>query len=122
MRASANVLEAMIERIPEGIAEKLDPLEARLKLEIAAEASRNPNIATIVQDADARSIASLRETILAARRAHGLSVDERIVEELAETAAAMFDGLVIRGVRNPAIDQDGIERRFAALLRSLFLS
>ena len=76
MRASPDVLEAMVGRVAKGVGEKLDPREARLKLEIAAEASRNPNIAPIVHDADRCSLASLRETIAAARRGHGLSDDD----------------------------------------------
>ena len=122
MRASADVLEAMIDRIPQGVAEKLDPRDASLKLEIAAEASRNPNIARLVREADACSLESLRQTIAEARRAHGLPDDDDTVAELAVVAAAMFDGLVIRGVRDPNTDQAAVARRFSGILRRLFLS
>ena len=122
MRASADVLEAMIDRIPLGVAERLDPRDASLKLEIAAEASRNPNIARIVREADACSLKSLRQTIAEARRARGLPDDDDTVAELAVVAAAMFDGLVIRGVRDPDTDRDAVARRFAAILRELFRS
>ncbi|MCB1956225.1 MAG: TetR/AcrR family transcriptional regulator [Rhodocyclaceae bacterium] len=122
MRASPDVLEAMTDRVAQGVAEKLDAREARLKLEIAAEASRNPNIAPIVRDADACSLASLRETIAAARRGRGLSDDEATAAELAQVAAAMFEGLVIRGVRNPDIDRAAIVRRYTVMLRALILS
>ena len=93
-----------------------------LRLEIAAEAARNPRIAEIVHAADTCSLASLRQTIAVGRRNRGLSDDEGLVAEIAETAASMFDGLVIRGVRSPDIDREAITRRFTQLLRSLFLT
>ena len=120
--AEFDVLEAMVGRVAKGVGEKLDPREARLKLEIAAEASRNPNIARLVREADACSLESLRQTIAEARRAHGLPDDDDTVAELAVVAAAMFDGLVIRGVRDPNTDQAAVARRFSGILRRLFLS
>lgn len=119
MRASDDVFEAMMQRVPIGVAEVLDPHTARLKLEIAAEASRNPQIARIVREADACSRASLRQTIQAARRARGLADDEAVAGELADAIAAMFDGLVIRSARNPDTDRATLGRRYQQTLQHL---
>ncbi len=119
MRASDDVLAAMIARVPEGVAEKLEPRAARLRLEIAAEASRNEAIAGIVREADACSRESLKQTLRLACRDGRLAEDEQALDLAVETLAAMFDGLAIRAARNPGLDAAGIAGRFQLLLRAL---
>lgn len=52
LRAACNVRAALIERAAEGVADQLDPINAAFKVEIAAEAARNPRVAQIVREAD----------------------------------------------------------------------
>mgnify|MGYP001069359719 CR=1 FL=1 len=71
MSSAEDVLDAMITRVAEGVANHLDADAAVLRLEIAAEAARNPRIAAIVRDADRRSRESLARALRPVRRASG---------------------------------------------------
>jgi TetR/AcrR family transcriptional repressor of uid operon len=63
VQAAENMLEALALRTATGVLGNLDPHAAGLKLEIVAEASRNPTIAEIVRAADSRRSAGLEETL-----------------------------------------------------------
>ncbi|QDF95328.1 TetR family transcriptional regulator [Azoarcus sp. DD4] len=119
MRSARDVLEAMIERAAEGVRDNLDPESAGLKLEIVAEASRNPRMAEIVRNADKLCAASLAETLRTMRRNCGHHDDEAEIAGLTEVLAAMFGGLLVRSVRNPGLDQDMVTRMFQRVIRFL---
>lgn len=120
LRSARNVQDAMIARAAEGVAEHLDPGTAALRLEIAAEAARNPHIAEIVRAADSRSRAGLTETVRSLRRAAGHSDSAGTIGAMVEVIAAMFEGLQIRSVRNPGLDRDRVTRIYQRLLSDLF--
>ncbi|CAL92860.1 TetR/AcrR family transcriptional regulator [Azoarcus olearius] len=117
MRSARDVLEAMIERAAEGVRDNLDPASVGLKLEIVAEASRNPRVAEIVRQADATCRDSLAETLRAMRANCGHRDDEAAIAGLTEVLAAMFGGLMIRSVRNPDLEQDTVIRMFQRVIR-----
>ena len=71
LRAACNVRNALIERAAEGVLDQLDPASAALKVEIVAEAARNPHVAKIVREADATCRRELAVTIRAIRSAAG---------------------------------------------------
>lgn len=118
-RAAHNVREAMIDCVANGVEEKLDPAAAGLKLEIVAEAARNPRVAEIVRDADRSCRASLAETLRAVREASGHHDDDATLQALTEVMAAMFEGLLSRSIRNPELDRDLVVRVFQAAMRDL---
>jgi AcrR family transcriptional regulator len=122
VQAAENMLEALALRTESGVLLNLDPQAAGLKLEIVAEASRNPAIAAIVRAADGRRSAGLEETLKALRQAHGLADDAAMISTIAEVIAAMFEGLMVRAIRNPAADRQLIARRFQQVVRDLVLS
>lgn len=119
LRAACDVREAMIDRASENIARALDPQTASLKVEIVAEAARNPRIAQIVQEADRLCLASLVETIRHVRRERGHHDSEQHLHALAEVLASMFEGLLIRTIRNPGLDQADVLRVFQHALSDL---
>ena len=121
VQAAENMLEALALRTESGVLLNLDPQAAGLKLEIVAEASRNPAIAEIVRAADSRRSAGLEETLKALRQAHGLANDAATITTLAEVIAAMFEGLMVRAIRNPAADRQLIARKFQQLIRAMVL-
>ncbi|HRE70654.1 MAG: TetR/AcrR family transcriptional regulator [Candidatus Accumulibacter sp.] len=121
VQAAENMLEALALRTESGVLLNLDPQAAGLKLEIVAEASRNPAIAAIVRAADGRRSAGLEETLKALRQAHGLADDAATISTIAEVIAAMFEGLMVRAIRNPAANRQLIARRFQALIRAIVL-
>ncbi|MCB1930894.1 MAG: TetR family transcriptional regulator C-terminal domain-containing protein [Candidatus Accumulibacter sp.] len=121
VQAADNMLEALALRTGSGVLGNLDSQAAGLKLEIVAEASRNPAIAAIVHAADSRRSAGLEETLKVLRQAHGLANDAATITAIAEVIAAMFEGLMVRAIRNPAVDRVLIARKFEQLIRAIVL-
>lgn len=119
LRSARDVHDAMIARVAKGVAEQLDPSAAALRLEIVAEATRNPGIAAMVRSADRRSLEGLTETIRSARLVAGHADSGLDTEALAEVVAAMFEGLQIRAVRNPDLDAERVTALYRRLLRDL---
>lgn len=119
MRSACNVKEAMLARVAEGVADNLEPATAGLKLEIVAEASRNPRVAQIVREADRTCRASLALTLRDMRRANGHEDEDASIDAMVEVLAAMFEGLMLRSVRNPDLDRDAVARSFQVVVRDL---
>ncbi|MDX9768565.1 MAG: TetR family transcriptional regulator [Ectothiorhodospiraceae bacterium] len=119
LRSAQDVHSAMLERAVEGIESKLDPDAASLQLEITAEAARNPRVADIVQNADRHCRESLGETIRNLRRATGHADSETDIAGMVEVLAAMFEGLMIRSIRNPGLDRDAVVRMFREVIGDL---
>jgi AcrR family transcriptional regulator len=109
-----DVLEALVDGSEEGLAKRMDARVAGLRLEVLAEAGRNPKIASAVREADQAVRRSFAETVATAvkRRAPMSRAD---LEARLELVMGLFDGLMIRGVRNPGLDK-------AAALRALKLA
>ena len=119
-RAESDVLEAMIECATQGVHDNLDPRTAGLKLEIVAEASRNPRVAEIVRAADRQCMASLMDTLRALRRTSAETDDDaREIAATAEVLGAMFEGLLVRCIRNPDLDAERVARIFQRVIREL---
>lgn len=119
LRSARDVREAMIERVAEGIAEHLDPQAAALRLEIVAEAARNPDVAQTLRCADARALAGLAEMIRGVRRSAGHLDAEGTAPAMADTIAVLFEGLQIRAVRNPDLDPRALARIYRRLIQDL---
>jgi TetR/AcrR family transcriptional regulator, repressor for uid operon len=119
LRSARDVQNAMIARVAEGVAEQMDLKAAALRLEIVAEAARNPGIAELVRSADRRSLKGLAGAIRSARLAAGHADSELDTEALAEVVAAMFEGLQIRAVRNPDLDGGRVTALYRHLLQDL---
>lgn len=119
MRSARDVQDAMIGRAAEGVAEHLDADSAALRLEIAAEAARNPHIAAIVRSADGRCRAGLADTLRSLRRTAGHEDSEDGIAAMVDVIAAMFEGLQIRIVRNPGLDRERLTRQYQRMLRAL---
>lgn len=97
-----NILSRQVDTIVDRI---LDPDRLALMLEIAAEAARNPRIASILQQSDRRMATQFAE--LAAKRGDGAitrTVDADSQARL-EMLPLLFSGLALRSVYNPALDR-----------------
>lgn len=119
LRSAQDVLEAMLAAAAAGAEKNLQPQEAGLQLEIVAEAARNPHVAGIVRQADLSCRASLTETLRLLRQTRGHEDDEQALAARVEVLAAMFDGLMIRSIRNPDLDRAAVIRVFLAAVRDL---
>lgn len=122
MRAADDILEAMLERVGQGVIDNLDPSVAGLELEIAAEASRNEDVANVVRRADKECATSLIHTLRLARQAAGKPVDDAEISAMAEVIVTMFEGLLLRSIRNPEVDRQAVVAVFQKVIRSLVTS
>ncbi|MGB0126318.1 MAG: TetR/AcrR family transcriptional regulator [Rhodocyclaceae bacterium] len=118
-RAARNVLEAMVGHLAEGVRDMVDPATAGLKLEIVAEAARNPRVAEVVRTADRQCFASLQETVRALRQANGHDDCEAITAGMAEVIAALMEGLMVRSIRNPTLDLAVVTPMVQRIIRDL---
>ncbi len=113
-------LQGIVDNVGDSVRESLDPALWALPLEIFAEAARNPQIAALLQDADRRTRIRLRAIIKAARTRRGLAVDDSLLDGRIETIVALYQGLHVRALNNPALDVAalvaGIRLTFTALL------
>ena len=119
LRAASDVKSAMVERAIEGVQDNLDPGTAGLQLEIVAEAARNPRVAHIVRTADRQCRNSLKETLRTLRQGAGHQDSEMALAGMTEALAAMFEGLKIRSIRNPDLDQDAVVQTFRRMIHNL---
>ena len=119
LRAASDVKSAMVERAVEGVQDNLDPGTAGLQLEIVAEAARNPHVADIVRTADRQCRDSLKATLRTLRQAAGHQDSETSLAGMTEALAAMFEGLKIRSIRNPDLDQDAVVQTFRRMIHDL---
>lgn len=108
MRNASDLRATVCECVTEGVLSALDAGEVALKLEIIAEAARNPRIAELVRAADVRLRASFMDMMCEV----GLAAPPAELQECVETLCAMFDGLMMRGVRDPGLDVAAVTARY----------
>jgi AcrR family transcriptional regulator len=118
-RAARNMLEAMVGHLAEGVRDMVDPATAGLKLEIVAEAARNPRVAEVVRTADRQCFASLLDTVRALRQANGHQDSEAAIACMAEVIAALMEGLMVRSIRNPCLDVPVVTAMVQHVIRGL---
>ncbi|WP_230976735.1 TetR/AcrR family transcriptional regulator [Pseudothauera rhizosphaerae] len=122
LRASPDMLEAIAACTAEGVRDNLDPNTASLKVEIVAEAARNPRVAEIVRAADRRCRDSMTDILREQRRSLGLTDDEAGLDAIAELFATMYDGLLVRAVRNPEIARPELAAMFQKVIMTTLTS
>lgn len=109
--------EAIAERTMQHIQEKALGGVTALRLEILSEAARNPRIATIMHDADARVRVLLRSALL------GDKADlapEGVAEARIELICALWEGLALRVFKQQgALDPALLREAKSALARTL---
>jgi AcrR family transcriptional regulator len=122
LRASQDVRETIVELSADGVKDTMNPFSAGLRLEIVTEAARNPEVARIVQAADSSCMASLTETLRFARQAGGNNDDEETLAAMVEIIASMFEGLMVRAIRNPSIDRERMVVMVQRVMRRIITS
>ncbi|MGI4938455.1 MAG: TetR family transcriptional regulator C-terminal domain-containing protein, partial [Janthinobacterium lividum] len=117
-----DVLQALIDGIGVGVSEILDGGKGALQLEIFAEAARNPGIAALVQDADRATLQKLHDLLVSGRQARGLPVERSLIAGRCEAIASMMEGLYLRAVQNPALDQATLTKAIQTAITPLVFS
>jgi AcrR family transcriptional regulator len=122
LRASHDVRETMVELSACGVRDTMEPFTAGLRLEIVSEAARNPEVARIVQAANCLSMASWTEALRLARQASGRNDDEETFAAMVEIITSMFEGLMVRAIRNPAINREHMAVMVQRVMRQIIAS
>ena len=108
LEARDDPLQAMLDDLEVSVRQKFDPATWTLLTEIQAEASRNPNIARLVQENDRLASERFREVVRKGRARRGLKTDEVALEGCIEVMSAMFQGLHLRQLLNPQLNQAAV--------------
>ncbi|QGZ39023.1 TetR family transcriptional regulator [Pseudoduganella flava] len=115
-------LQALLDRIPQGVRDDLNPQTWFMPMEITAEASRNPKIAAVVRDADRRTRDQFRAILKRGRALHGISVDDAVLNGRMDAIITMFQGLPVRALHNPDLDPEQLIASFHLALKPLLFS
>ena len=123
---AAPLVTACAGRVPNSISgdvhlsgSMLQPASAALKVEIVAEAARNPHVAQIVREADAACRRELMVTIRAIRSAAGHDDTAEATADMVEVLASLFEGLLLRTIRNPDLDRGRVAQRIQLAINDL---
>ncbi|MBN8440914.1 MAG: TetR/AcrR family transcriptional regulator [Thauera sp.] len=116
LREVAKTRSGLRAHVGEAITKQLDPHAAALKVEIIAEAARNPKVAEIVREADAIGRRGLAAVIREIRLRSGHTDDERIIDGIVELFSALFGGVILRSITNPALDAEAFISRLVCVI------
>lgn len=113
-----NVVAAMMDHLEEAVDLHLDHDRAALRLEVLAEAARNPRIAAKLHAADADARDRFVQ-VLSKQLAH---LGPQGIADRVEAISATFQGLTIRALHNPRLDREAFVRTTRLVLRELLAS
>jgi len=108
-RAQSDFLQAMIDGVDAGLARAGRADRAALKMEILAEAGRNPKIAALLRDADRQALSdfcsSLQSACAARRNVSDCDLEAKVI-----AVGALFNGFTSRAVFSPPRQCDALAR------------
>lgn len=107
---------ALLDRVDDGVADKLNPSKAARQFEVMAEAGRNPQVLQMVQAADAQVRSVLREMF---RQTHPDGHSGRDLDGKVAVLMALFDGLMLRGLRNPDLNRAQVTRVLRSVIAQM---
>ena len=94
-------------------------MNAALMLETTAEATRSPEIATAVREANMVARGSLESVMRRSLAAQGVALDEAQLRSRTIVLQACIEGLAIRAIREPTLDRLALKDALSTLLASL---
>lgn len=118
LRGVADVQKAILERVDDGIEDKLNVSKSARQFEVLAEAGRNPKVLATLRAADARVRDTLRD-LLRRDQADDHKDRERDLEARVALLMALFDGLMVRGLRQPDLNRVQLTRVLRAVMADL---
>jgi AcrR family transcriptional regulator len=105
--APGPVLESLIDAIPAGVEQNLAAEPGAVELELMAEAVRNPKVAEALRATDALARRQISELLTGPRGTlRDCGADE--LESRIEVLLALFSGMRIRALMNPALNRDAL--------------
>lgn len=108
-RAQSDFIDAMIDGVDQGVARAARPQRSAIKMELLAEAARNPKVAELLRQADCEARCGFRSSLAAAQTARG-NPDAGDLDAKVVLIGAMFNGLAARGVFAEPLQQEVLAR------------
>jgi AcrR family transcriptional regulator len=105
--APGPLLEILIDAVAGGVEQNLAAEPGAVELELMAEAVRNPKVAAALRSADALARRQTRE-LLTGPRGTLRGCDAAELESRIEVLFALFGGIRIRALKNPALRRDAL--------------
>lgn len=102
LRNSQHIYQDMVGDLSDPLRNSLNRDNAALQCEILAEAARNPKVSEMVHAAHLHVRHKVAELIQMGSPA---PLNEQQLDTKIEIIGALFDGLMVRSIRNPQIDQ-----------------
>jgi AcrR family transcriptional regulator len=115
MCTGTNFLDAVIEKFRGWQTGSPDVMHAPLFLEMSAEATRNPEIASAVREADALTREAFDRWLTRAAGDGGLGLAAQEARERGLLMQCLIEGLVVRAARDPALDPADLRRALEPL-------
>lgn len=118
LQAEGPLLDVMLAGCEDGVDKHLDLVKSGLKLEMISEAARNDKVSQLLQEQDRQARLLMMQLL---RREGSLVRDLPETELNARISVmfALFGGLMIRRVLNPALDRDNVLIALKPVLRTL---
>jgi AcrR family transcriptional regulator len=101
-------LQAIFDDLDIKVRQQLEPCTWKLPLEIFAEASRNPKIALLVQNSDRQMRSQFGAILRKGRERRGLACDDAVIDGRIEIIIAHFQGLHLRALQNPSLNEAAV--------------
>jgi AcrR family transcriptional regulator len=116
-RSPGDLYQSLVDEVEVGVADAVDPERAALMIEVRAEAGRNAAVATTVQAADQ----TLRDHLARAFvRAGAGGWTDRDVKARVEMLALIFEGISLRTIAHPGLDQPAMAAMIRRVIHTLF--
>lgn len=116
LRRAGDMQRALLDRVDEGVADKLNLSKAARQFEVLAEAGRNPQVLEMVQAVDVQVRTVLRDMF---RQTHPDGHSGRDLDGKIAVLMALFDGLMVRGLRNPDLNRAQVTRVLRAVIAQM---
>ncbi|HPE32399.1 MAG TPA: TetR/AcrR family transcriptional regulator [Parvularculaceae bacterium] len=111
--AGDKLVDHMVDNLEESIDSSTDPFWSALTLEMAAEATRNPEIAEVLRSTDCE----IKSRVVACLAGQSGKED---IETRLEVLIALFQGLGVRNIINPELDKAAVIRVVKEVVETLF--
>lgn len=121
LRAGPDFVEAMMEKFRQWQLGTSEVMNAPLFLEMSAEATRAPEVARAIAASDALTRREFERWLARPRGQGGVGMPADLARRRALQMQVVFEGLVVRAVRDPGLDAGTLRDALEPLLRELGL-
>ncbi|KXI28206.1 TetR/AcrR family transcriptional regulator [Paraglaciecola hydrolytica] len=115
---SGELVKVMIEGCDHGVERHLNREDGILKIEMLAEAARNPKVAFLLQESDTQARTRMRG-LLVGERSQVKDVTDKELDARINVMFAMFSGLLLRRTLYPELQKDTILLALRPVVKTL---